>query len=178
MHEFCKNNGTKTQQKHQIYNKNKNKKTKEGEIVPVEITVGLIKKAMQKAMDKENKFLFCIDGFPRNFDNFEGWNRVMGNFAEVPFLLLINATEDEMTKRILSRAQQSGPNQRIDDNEEAIRKRLRVFGESTKPVLNTFQKMGKCKEVNGMQPVDKVYSEVRNLFYPFVQSVQRKHAKQ
>ena len=39
----------------------------EGKIVPVEITVNLIKKAMVKAGWIEKKFL--IDGFPRNSEN-------------------------------------------------------------------------------------------------------------
>ena len=48
---------------------------KNGTIVPVEITVGLIKKAMQAEMKKGN-YLFVIDGFPRNEDNYSGWNKV------------------------------------------------------------------------------------------------------
>ena len=38
-----------------------------GEIVPVDITVNLIKKAMEQNGWSETKFL--IDGFPRNQDN-------------------------------------------------------------------------------------------------------------
>ena len=40
---------------------------KEGKIVPVEITVGLLGDAMQKS----GKSKFLIDGFPRNPDNLE-----------------------------------------------------------------------------------------------------------
>jgi len=40
---------------------------KEGKIVPVDITVNLIKNAMEKLGWKEKRFL--IDGFPRNEDN-------------------------------------------------------------------------------------------------------------
>jgi UMP-CMP kinase len=39
----------------------------EGKIVPVKITVNLIKKAMEKAGWSTKKFL--VDGFPRNQDN-------------------------------------------------------------------------------------------------------------
>merc|ERR1719410_3239303 len=42
---------------------------KEGKIVPVAITVGLIKKAMNNLMSNEGKYVFIIDGFPRNYDN-------------------------------------------------------------------------------------------------------------
>lgn len=38
---------------------------KEGKIVPSEITVGLLKNAMEKSPTKK----FLIDGFPRNMEN-------------------------------------------------------------------------------------------------------------
>ena len=47
----------------------------EGKIVPVEVTVNLIKKAM--AQSGGSKFL--IDGFPRNQNNLEGWFTTMGD---------------------------------------------------------------------------------------------------
>eukprot|EP01084_Bolivina_argentea_P053844 98786_1 len=81
---------------------------KDGKIVPVAITVGLIKRAMLNNMRVSNKYIFVIDGFPRNHDNLQGWNRICGgSFANVPFLLHLRCSEEEMTKRILSRAEKS-----------------------------------------------------------------------
>jgi hypothetical protein len=45
-----------------------------GTIVPVEITCSLLDRAMQTSKSPHNKFL--IDGFPRNQDNLQGWNKV------------------------------------------------------------------------------------------------------
>ena len=46
-----------------------------GKIVPVKITCGLIKKAMDSSgKDK----IFLIDGYPRNQENIDGWNEVFG----------------------------------------------------------------------------------------------------
>merc|ERR1712113_301037 len=53
-----------------------NKLISEGRIVPVEITVNLIKKAMEKHGWSSKKYL--IDGFPRNEENYNGWNDIMG----------------------------------------------------------------------------------------------------
>jgi UMP-CMP kinase len=47
---------------------------KNGTIVPVEITCSLIDRAMQASDNPHNRFL--IDGFPRNQDNLDGWNKV------------------------------------------------------------------------------------------------------
>lgn len=41
----------------------------------VEVTVNLIKNAMATS----GASLFLIDGFPRNFDNLQGWEKVMGD---------------------------------------------------------------------------------------------------
>ena len=45
---------------------------KEGKIVPAEVTVRLLRTAMEKS--GKNKFL--IDGFPRNLENLQVWNEV------------------------------------------------------------------------------------------------------
>ena len=47
----------------------------EGKIVPVEVTVNLIKKAMVQSGGSK----FLVDGFPRNQSNLEGWFTTMGD---------------------------------------------------------------------------------------------------
>ena len=75
-----------------------NKICLEGKIVPVEITVNLIKKAMKKQGWNTKKFL--IDGFPRNQDNVDGWNRVIASEADVKFVLFLDCSQDKMIERI------------------------------------------------------------------------------
>jgi UMP-CMP kinase len=99
---------------------------RDGRIVPVEVTVGLLRAAM--AASGSGKFL--VDGFPRNFDNVRGWGAVIGSAAEVDGVLQFEAPEDVMVARLLERGKSSG---RSDDNEESIRKRLRTHLESTVP---------------------------------------------
>ena len=48
------------------------------QIVPVEITVKLLKTAMEEKTRTGGRTNFLIDGFPRSVDNYEGWCRVMG----------------------------------------------------------------------------------------------------
>lgn len=47
---------------------------KNGTIVAVEITCSLLDRAMRTSDNPHNRFL--IDGFPRNQDNLDGWNKV------------------------------------------------------------------------------------------------------
>merc|ERR1712154_632187 len=137
---------------------------KEGKIVPVEITVGLIKRAMLKYMREDNKYLFVIDGFPRNYDNLQGWNKICGGtFASVPFLLHLECSEKEMTKRILDRAKQSEI-KRKDDNIETIKKRFGVYNDSTMSVVTVFRNESKCVDIDAMDSIDNVYSKVKDVF--------------
>merc|ERR1719410_1125099 len=123
---------------------------KEGKIVPVEITVGLIKRAMMKEMAENEKYTFIIDGFPRNFDNLQGWNKLCGGtFANVPFLLHFECSEEEMTKRILDRAAKSEV-KRKDDNVETIKKRFKVYNEDTMSVVTVFRNETKCVDIDAM----------------------------
>lgn len=139
-----------------------------GKIVPVEITVGLIRKAMMNYMrhneyNGNGEYIFVIDGFPRNFDNLQGWNRIMSTFADVSFLLWLKCSENEMQKRILKRASKS-MKKRLDDNLVTIGKRFGIFNNDTMPVIDVFCADGKCVEVNAMDSIDNVYGNVRRVF--------------
>lgn len=64
---------------------------KNGQIVPVEITIALLRKAMEKS--EKDKFL--VDGFPRNEDNMIGWDREMTeDKCDVKFVLLFECPEE------------------------------------------------------------------------------------
>lgn len=63
---------------------------KNGQIVPVEITIALLRKAMEKSSTKK----FLIDGFPRNENNLDGWEREMTDKCEVKFVLFIECPEE------------------------------------------------------------------------------------
>lgn len=136
----------------------------EGAIVPVAVTLGLLKNAMQEHM-KMGSFKFLIDGFPRNQDNLDGWNNTMDGFAEVEFCLVLDCPEDVMEQRLLKRGETSG---RADDNAASIKKRFLTFVQSTKPVIETFEKQDKMRIVSAAKPVEEVREEVKKIF----QSVQ------
>ena len=77
-----------------------------GEIVPIGITVKLIKTAMEQAGWASKKFL--IDGFPRNEDNQQGWVEHMGDAVNMEAVIFLDCTEEDMVKRIEQRAKDAG----------------------------------------------------------------------
>ncbi|KAI5642191.1 hypothetical protein M9H77_00061 [Catharanthus roseus] len=108
---------------------------KEGKLVPSDLTVGLIKKAISE-IDNDK---FLIDGFPRNEENLSVFENLTG--IEPEFVLFLDCPKEEMTRRLLSRNRG-----RDDDNEETIRKRLQVFEDSTLPVINYYASKGKVRK--------------------------------
>ncbi|XP_066857268.1 UMP-CMP kinase isoform X2 [Anser cygnoides] len=130
---------------------------KEGEIVPVEITISLLKRAMDQTMaanSQKNKFL--IDGFPRNEDNLQGWNKTMDGKADVSFVLFFDCDNEICIGRCLERGKSSG---RSDDNRESLEKRIHTYLQSTKPIIDLYERMGKVRKVDASKSVDEVSSK-------------------
>lgn len=71
-------------------------------------------------MNESGKDTFLIDGFPRNKDNLDGWNRQMRSKSNIKGVLFFECPNDVCINRCLERGKQSG---RSDDNEETLTKR-------------------------------------------------------
>ncbi|EDV26140.1 uncharacterized protein TRIADDRAFT_24660 [Trichoplax adhaerens] len=132
---------------------------KNGEIVPVAITVRLIEKAMIASPVQK----FLVDGFPRNHDNLNGWNSHMEGKANVKFVLFMDCPFDICIERVKKRSQTSG---RKDDNDETLRKRLNGYKNDTVPIIQHYEKQGLVRTVTSSDNVDAVYDRVRQCFLP------------
>ncbi|CDP09366.1 unnamed protein product [Coffea canephora] len=128
---------------------------KEGKIVPSEVTI----KLLQRAMNESGNDKFLIDGFPRNEENRAAFELVTG--MEPTFVLFFDCLEEEMERRLLSRNQG-----REDDNIETIRKRFRVYMESSLPVIEYYNSKGKVRKIDAAKPVEEVFEAVKEVFAP------------
>lgn len=133
---------------------------RDGKIVPVEITVGLIRAAIEKSV-ADGRMYFLVDGFPRDKENVRGWKEKMDGYAEVAFILFLECSEKCMEERLLERGKTSG---RADDNAESIRKRFNTFQADSMPVVEEFEKEGKVRRINSERPIDEVYASVKAVF--------------
>jgi UMP-CMP kinase len=129
----------------------------EGQIVPAEVTVGLLLKAMDASPTKK----FLVDGFPRNMENLQCWEDQVSKFVNVKFLLFLECSEQIMLDRLLERGKTSGRN---DDNVESIKKRFKTYRDSTMPIINHFRDMGKVREVDSTRSETAVFADVAKLF--------------
>lgn len=128
-----------------------------GQIVPNEITVNVLKSAMERATRRTGKINFLIDGFPRSLDNLEGWYGIYGRESELPEMLYFECPYDVLEKRILGRAKYSG---RSDDNIESVKLRFDTFKAKTLPTLEVFQSKKKVVQVDASQGREDVYALV------------------
>ena len=133
---------------------------KEGRIVPMEITVQLLENAMTSVIESSSgsakgKGKFLIDGFPRKMDQALKFEETV---CRSRFVLFFECAEGEMERRLLERGKTSG---RSDDNEESIRKRFRVFEETSMPVVEYFEKQGRVVRVDATKTPEEVFEETR-----------------
>ncbi|THU75369.1 UMP-CMP kinase [Dendrothele bispora CBS 962.96] len=132
---------------------------KEGSLVPVEVTVNLIKNAMTAALKegrdgegwKDGKGRFLVDGFPRQMDQAEVFEKEV---CKPSLVLFFSTTEEVMLARLLERGKTSG---REDDNEESIKKRFHTYKEQTMPVIEYYEKQGKVATVDSSGSVEEVH---------------------
>lgn len=130
---------------------------KQGQIVPSRVTISLLEEAMLKG----GKQQVLIDGFPRNEENRAAFEAQTG--IEPEFVLFFDCPGAVMEKRLLAR--QEG---RTDDNIDTIRKRFKVFIESSMPIINFYDAKGRVRKINADRDPDEVYADVR----PLVQALQ------
>ncbi|PFX19436.1 Adenylate kinase isoenzyme 5 [Stylophora pistillata] len=142
----------------------------EGNLVPQEVVIQLLKDAMLKHPDSPG---FLIDGFPREISQgvqFED------EVAECHFILFFECSEEVMEERLIKRGETSG---RVDDNAETIKKRFRTFMEKTVPVLEKYEEKNKVKRVDATRSVDEVFVDVCAIFgdLPKLEKNRRKKVK-
>jgi UMP-CMP kinase len=164
-----------------------------GQIVPVEISLNLVRRAMDEITNKDSsdthhdqerygQRIFLIDGFPRNFDNLHGWTQRMPQYAAVLGALVYDCPIHVLEQRILSRAETSG---RSDDNLASARKRFTTFQEQTMPVVHALEQVQKIQasmesnrgksllyveHIAGDNTISQVWDHTQNVMNAFIQN--------
>ena len=153
-----------------------------GELVSDDIMIGIIKETIEQQRCKNG---FILDGFPRTLAQAEAFEKLTNemNLKDV-YLVNIYANNEEIVNRLTNRrACKSCDNiftydevkdlnacpkcgaensfyQRNDDKEEVIRKRLSVYEENTKPVLDFYGDKGFVVNADGIGKVENVTAEI------------------
>eukprot|EP00794_Sanderia_malayensis_P016052 gene16052-17674_t len=126
------------------------KAAREGQLVPQEITIGLLKDALISLSSHAKGFL--IDGFPREVGQGKQFENEV---VECTGLIMFECSDETLRSRLASRAAASG---RIDDNEEIIEKRLTFFHKTTMPVVDYYGE--KAIRIDANRSVDEIFEDV------------------
>ncbi|RKQ32325.1 adenylate kinase [Oceanobacillus halophilus] len=163
------------------------KKAKEfmdqGELVPDEVTIGIVKDRLSKD-DCKNGFL--LDGFPRTIAQAEALKQLLAEMNQsIDYVIHVDVPEEKLVERLTGRricptcgtayhvlfnppkqeglCDKDGAEliQRDDDKPETVKTRLSVNVEQTQPLLDFYDAEGYLVKVNGDQEIDKVFQDIQ-----------------
>lgn len=157
-----------------------------GELVPDEVTVGIVK---ERISEDDAKKGFLLDGFPRTIDQAESLSQIMSELdREIDAVINIEVPEEELMNRLTGRriCEKCGTTyhlvfnppkvdgicdidggklyQREDDNPETVSNRLSVNVKQSKPILEYYNNKGVLKNIDGSKDIDEVTNDVIDIF--------------
>lgn len=154
-----------------------------GQLVTNDIIFEIIETEM-KSPSCERGIIF--DGFPRTAEQAESLGnflRNVGRNLDLVFELKVN--EEELYERAEGRRIHLASGRtyhitknppkveniddvtgeplihRSDDNREVIKSRMEIYYQKTLPVSSYYEKMGLLRKVDSMQPIEKVFSDIK-----------------
>jgi len=153
-----------------------------GELVPDEVTVGIVK---ERISEDDAKKGFLLDGFPRTIDQAESLSQIMSELdREIDAVINIEVPEEELMNRLTGRriCEKCGTTyhlvfnppkvdgicdidggklyQREDDNPETVSNRLSVNVKQSKPILEYYNNKSVLKNIDGSKDIGEVTKDV------------------
>ena len=117
-----------------------------GELVPDAIVVAVVDERF--ANPKEVEPGFVLDGFPRTENQAVELDRVLGRHT-LDLVVDLDVPTDIVIERLVARA-------REDDNHDSIRRRLELYEQETKPLVDFYRERGVLVSVDGVGAEDDV----------------------
>lgn len=153
----------------------------QGLFVPDEVTNEVVKTRF-KEDDVKKTFLF--DGYPRNVSQAIAFDKYLNeNNWDIDIVLNITAPDEDIIKRLTGRriCPQCGKVYHIDSNKpitagicdldgskliqreddmpETVKKRINIYHEQTKPVIEYYNKKGLVVNINGSKTIENTHKE-------------------
>lgn len=153
-----------------------------GELVPDDVVIKIVEKWLR---ERDVKSGFILDGYPRNVRQAKELDELLKSFGvELTAAIYIDVPEDEIVRRLSGRLtckkcgavyhiEFNPPKedlkcdlcgnelyQREDDREDVVRRRFRVYMESTRPVLDYYRRARKLLIVNGLGSIEEVNERI------------------
>jgi adenylate kinase len=145
-----------------------------GRLVGDEIMIGVVRERLAK---EDAAAGFVLDGFPRTVNQAHALDGLLD--AKAPLVIVdIEVPEETLVRRLQSRriCANCGWNavpgivacarcggsliQRSDDGEETVRERLRIYWQTTQPIVEFYDRRQTFRSVDGDQTTDAVAADI------------------
>lgn len=153
-----------------------------GELVPDEVTIAMIRERLLQPDCDEGMIL---DGFPRTIEQAEALKGLLAEQGKtIEAALFIDAPEEELVRRLSSRwtcrtcqavynvisnpPREKGKcdvcggelYQRIDDEPDTVRNRIRVYWDQTSPLIDYYRHEGLLTTIESEGGIDHVHEKI------------------
>jgi adenylate kinase len=129
-----------------------------GELVPDSLILDMIRARLGQPDASKG---WILDGFPRNVSQAEFLDRLLAEISQNYDLAInLNVPQERLVERLLNRATIQN---RPDDTEDVIRRRLVIYEDQTVPLINYYQQKGVYREVDGDRGLAVVTSDLEAL---------------
>jgi adenylate kinase len=126
-----------------------------GDLVPDQIVLDVLTPVVVEAAAGGG---YILDGFPRTLPQATAAAELAARLGvTLDAAIYLYAPDDVLTRRLLGRASQGG---RADDVADVIQHRLRVFAETTGPLVPYYTQRGILVAVDADQPPDAVTADI------------------
>ena len=129
-----------------------------GALVPDEITIAMLKEELDKNPQAKG---FLFDGFPRTVPQAEALDKFMKeNGTAIHYVIALDVSEEEVRSRIAKRRTTEN---RVDDEEEKLNKRITEYFNKTIHVLPYYKGQNRLSTVNGIGAIDDIFNNICKL---------------
>lgn len=129
-----------------------------GALVPDEITIAMLKEELDKNPLAKG---FLFDGFPRTVPQAESLDKFMKeNGTAIHYVIALDVSEKELRNRIAKRRTTEN---RVDDEEEKLNKRITEYFSKTIHVLPYYKNQDRLSTVNGIGEINIIFDEICNV---------------
>lgn len=103
---------------------------------------------------------FVIDGFPRNIKQARFLQAKLAKRGKaVNHVCYLVVSEAEAVKRLLKRGRKN-PDGSLNDSEEKIKSRLKLYLDHEGRVLKFYEQSGLLRQINGEQTIEQIYRDI------------------
>ena len=121
-----------------------------GQLVSDQLVLEIVK----KNLNRDNN-CWILDGYPRNLSQVNSLNEVLINLNQpLELVFYLDIPDEVLIKRLLLRG-------RKDDNERTIKTRLKIYKETTEPLIEYYESLSLLEYINADKDLKTISTDIK-----------------